>query len=63
MFNMNGVEVIKCIWNIFEFGDRVNIIVMMVDVMEGDCEKYLVVGLDDYIVKLIDLNVMLEKVS
>ncbi len=63
MPNMNGVEATKRIRNISELGDSVNIIAMTADAMEGDREKYLAAGLDDYIAKPIDLNVMLEKVS
>lgn len=55
MFEIDGYEVILLICVIW-FENYVLIVVVIVQVMNGDWEKCFEVGVDDYILKLIDVD-------
>lgn len=65
MLEMDGFEVIKCIRN-GEVGEcylNVLIIVLIVNVMKGDKECCVNVGMDDYLSKFFDVIDFIDKVE
>lgn len=55
MLVMDGIEIIENICVFEEVWCNVFVIVLMVDVMFGDCEKYIFYGMNGYVLKLIDV--------
>ena len=62
MPNMNGIEATKKIRSLSAPAKDVTILAMTADAMSGDRERFLGAGMNDYIAKPLDLNVMLKKV-
>lgn len=65
MFNMNGYDVIWVIWEgkVGVMYKDVFIIVMIVNVMFGEKEKCLEVGMDDFVIKFVMVDVFIFKVK
>ncbi len=62
MPNMNGIEATQKIRSLSAPTKDITILAMTADAMSGDRERFLNAGMNDYIAKPLDLNVMLEKV-
>ena len=63
MPNMNGIEATRKIRSLSGPTKDIPIVAMTADAMSGDKERFLKAGMNDYIAKPLDLNVMLAKVD